>query len=716
VTFTPAPAGKGAASDPRDPTGFLRGADDSAAEPAERVDALDGIRALAVSLVVLFHLGVPGMAGGFLGVDVFFVLSGFLITTLLLRDIVANGRIDLTRFWARRMARLMPAALLVFLVIGVWALAAAPVFRRAGLGADLLWCLLYVGNWRFISTSSYFAFDGTTSPLLHLWSLGVEEQFYLIWPLVLQAVALLLAGMSAGRHARDDRVGARNRSTTAVMITGGVLAVVSAVLMAQLYVAAGPDRAYMGTDAKVFEPLLGAVFAAATLRPRVGELVRRYAQELMVFGLGALILAVALLGSASGPHPAYFFGGAVLTCLATVALVAGAANAPTDGGLGRLLANDGVTYLGRISYGVYLWHWPWAVWLLPDGRFNAAAALFVAAMTVASASVSYHLLELPLRTGRFRLVPPLSILRTGVVGIAVVSVIPVLLGGAPWYAGIAHSDPGPSGQASGAARQPRVMLVGDSVPLQLYGAFAEAGERSGVVIINDAHGGCAASGVVTVNPDGTPYDPVIPRLPGAPDGPICAGVIGDQKARVAKDRPTVVLWWSRYELGDFLGPGGKPVRAADPNYRAMQRNLLDAAVDRLSAGGATVVVVQPEPTGMKTADRCTADRRSEAAGECGAFLVRLRFDNQVRLQWIDVLREKAATDKRLKLVRVDDLFCRNQANPCDDRLPIAEDGRFGPPTPDYARPDGSHFAAEIRDRMAGEVLRRALAAAGSPSR
>lgn len=689
----------------RDDGGFLPGADDESPSTSERVGALDGIRALAVFLVLLFHVGMPGFSGGYLGVDVFFVLSGFLITTLLLRDIVAHGRIDLARFWARRMARLMPAAVLLFLVVGLWSLTAAPAFRRAGLGADTLWCLLYVGNWHFIASGSYFVYDGTTSPLVHLWSLGVEEQFYVVWPLVLQAVALLLAGVSAGRHALRDLPGARQRSTTAVMLTGGALAAASIWWMTQTYLAAGPDRAYMGTDTKVFEPLLGAVFAAATLRPRVGAWVRGHAQELMVAGLGGLMLGVALLGTPLGAHPVYFYGGAVAVCAAAVALVAGASKVDTDQGLGRLFASEGLTYLGRISYGIYLWHWPWAMWLLPEGRFDPGSALLVAAMTVATASASYHLVELPLRTGRFRVAPPARILRTGAAGMACTAVVPVLLGASPWYSGwgntVGVDHPGPIGH-------PRVMLVGDSVPLQLYGAFAQAGEHRDVVVINGAHGGCSASGVVTVNPDGSPYNPLIPRMPGAPDGPICAGVAADQKTLLEQEKPTVVLWWSRYEMGDLLGPDGRPVRAGDPGYRRLQQEALDAAVDRLSSGGAMVVAVDPEPTGAKTAEGCRPDRRSEPAGECAAFLMRLRFDEDVRRGWVELLHAKAQTDRRLRLVTVADLFCRNDANPCDDRLPLAENGAFGPPTSDPARVDGSHFAPEVRARIAGQVLSRAL--------
>ncbi|MBW3086403.1 hypothetical protein KEM60_02621 [Austwickia sp. TVS 96-490-7B] len=688
--------------------GFLPGADDEAPVPANRVDALDGVRTLAVALVILYHLGVPGFAGGYLGVDAFFVLSGFLITMLLLRDIVAHGRIDLVRFWARRMARLMPAALLLFLVVGIWSLTAAPEFRRPALGADLLWSLLYVGNWHFISTSSYFAYDGTTSPLIHLWSLGVEEQFYVVWPLILSVVAMLLASMSSGRHARRDVAGARHRTTAAVMITGSLCALWSAVAMARVFMDAGPDRAYMGTDTKMFEPLLGAVFAAAVLRPRVGRWVSRYAAWSMVLGCLGLAAAVALMGGTGAPSAGYFFGGAVATTVAVLAIVAGAVFVPQDKGVGAVFAHPVAAYLGRISYGLYLWHWPWALWLLPEGTFDPWRSVVVVAATTATAAASYHLVEMPLRSGWFRQVRPRRILQTGVAGVTAVCVIPVLLGATPWHAGTAgavaetsqRSEPTPG----------KVLLVGDSVPLQLNAAFAAAGQRSGLSVINGSHGGCGASGIITVNPDDTPYNPKTPRFGGVEDGPICRGVIPDQKAHIDADNPSVVLWWSRYEYADMWGPDDKPLRASDPGFEQAHRDVLDAAVARLTARGATLIVVQPEPTGLQTAADCRPDQK-DMGGGCAGFYVRMRFEDQVRQQWIGLLKEKAAHDPRVRLITISDVFCRNDANPCDDHLPLSVGGSFPPPQELLARPDGTHFGPMAREAVASTVLERAMKAA-----
>lgn len=694
--------------------GFLPGADDESATPLGRVDALDGVRCLAVFLVIFFHLGVPGLAGGFLGVDTFFVLSGFLITTLLLRDAVAHGRIDLPRFWARRMARLMPAALLLLVVVGVWSLTVGAPYRRAAIGTDLLWCLLYVGNWRFIASSSYFSFDGTTSPLLHLWSLGVEEQFYVVWPLVLATTAALLAGVSTGRHARRDRGGARRRSTTAVVIAAGLGMTLSVAAMVHSYLTAGADRAYMGTDSKVFEPLLGAVFAAALLRPRVSSWVQRFAAELMVAGLGGLILAVVVLGGEHGPTPAYYYGGAVLVSLTVVALVAGATKASTDRGIGRIFAHPVAAYLGRISYGLYLWHWPWVIWLQHEGSFNPGRAALVLAATLGSAVVSYHFLEVPLRSGRFRMARPVRILQVGAAGMAVTCALPIMLGATPWYGGINRSEAAPA-QAGGLP--PKLMLVGDSVPNQLFGAFAAVGHGRGIPVVNGAHGGCAASGIVTVNPDGSAFDPPIPRMPGAATGPICAGVIADQVSLVERERPSMILWWSRYEYADWMGPEGSPLRAGDPGFQEAQRAALDKAVDRLTAQGAVIVAVEPEPTGTKTAELCKPED-NDPDGQCAAFLIRLRFQDHVRQQWTQVLREKAAKDRRIRLIPASDLFCRTSTNPCDDRLPLLTEGSFPPPTADHARPDGSHFAPPVRQAMAEALLERVLAAVpqqGSPS-
>ena len=216
-------------------------------ERTSHVPALDGVRAVAVMLVLLFHLGVPGFGGGFLGVDVFFVLSGFLITSLLLAEMEKAGRVSLPAFWLRRARRLLPALVLVLLAVAAAAALDPSFIERSSLRGDLLSTTGYVANWHFIGTSSYFADNGFPSPLQHTWSLAIEEQFYLVWPVILAIVAWAIHAMRARK----------------VAIGGAALAVgaASAVALALLWTAGHPERAYMGTDSRIFEPLLGALGA-----------------------------------------------------------------------------------------------------------------------------------------------------------------------------------------------------------------------------------------------------------------------------------------------------------------------------------------------------------------------------------------------------------------------------------------------------------------------
>ena len=170
----------------------------------QHVRALDGMRAIAVLLVIAFHVRLPGFRAGFVGVDIFFVLSGFLITSLLLEEIRRTGRVSLSAFWARRARRLLPALVLVLLTVGVVTALTATYTERASMRGDLLATTGYVANWHFVQTSTYFADIGVDSPLEHTWSLAIEEQFYLLWP-------LLVFGVAAVRSATADRRGRPRR-------------------------------------------------------------------------------------------------------------------------------------------------------------------------------------------------------------------------------------------------------------------------------------------------------------------------------------------------------------------------------------------------------------------------------------------------------------------------------------------------------------------------
>ncbi|MGZ4592304.1 MAG: acyltransferase family protein, partial [Actinomycetes bacterium] len=212
---------------------------------SQYVPALDGIRALAVTAVLVFHGGLPWMRGGFLGVDAFFVLSGYLITSLLLSEWQRTGSIALAGFWGRRARRLLPALLLMVVVVTIGARSLLPADEVRLLRGDGLAALFYVANWRMIfKGGDYFTQTAAPSPLQHTWSLGIEEQFYLLWPL------LLLAVFAARKPLR------------LLLIVCGVGAVVSAVALAFVYHADGPVRAYYGTDTRGASLLMGAGLAA----------------------------------------------------------------------------------------------------------------------------------------------------------------------------------------------------------------------------------------------------------------------------------------------------------------------------------------------------------------------------------------------------------------------------------------------------------------------
>ena len=346
------------------------------------VGALDGLRALAVAAVRLYHGGDAWLPGGFLGVDVFFVLSGYLITSLLLVELRGTGRIHLVRFWARRARRLLPAA---FLVIGVCVVVAA-LFLPADFArtrADALASFAYVNNWhQLLADRSYFAGFARPSLLGHLWSLAVEEQFYLLWPL---ALGLVLT-----------RLGRRG----AVLLTV-VAAVASALAMALLFTPGqDPSRVYFGTDTHASGLLVGALLAFAwplggtVSEPRPGA--RRVLDGAALGGLAVVLLAMATW---QDYDPLVYRGGMLAVALATAVLVAAVVHPASRVGLALGVAP--LRWVGRRSYGIYLWHWPVMALSRPDADLTWNHTLLLAlqsALTVALAAASYRWVEQPVRT------------------------------------------------------------------------------------------------------------------------------------------------------------------------------------------------------------------------------------------------------------------------------------------------------------------------------
>ena len=345
---------------------------------------LDGLRAIAVVAVIVFHL-VPGAwPGGFIGVDVFFVISGFLITSLLLREQHLTGRIALARFWKRRARRLLPALAIVVAITGgaAWALGGDLL---TGFGRQVLGAATFSANWLSIAADATY-FDHTAPELLrNLWSLGIEEQFYLIWPIVMIALC---------------RVSKRRWR----MLSVGVIAAASVIAMALLFEPSDITRVYFGTDTHSFPLVIGALlaFAVSSWPSRAigwSRAARFWTPWVAVPGLIGLTVAFAQV---SGDDPATYRGGLLAVALCTALVIAGAI--VPGSWIGSMLDAVPFTYIGRRSYGLYLWHWPVFVLVtaaLPtwprDGLSALALGAIALIITSVAALLSYRFVEMPIR-------------------------------------------------------------------------------------------------------------------------------------------------------------------------------------------------------------------------------------------------------------------------------------------------------------------------------
>ncbi|HWE82521.1 MAG TPA: acyltransferase family protein [Gaiellaceae bacterium] len=351
---------------------------------------LDGLRALAVSAVVLYHLGFGWASGGLLGVGVFFTLSGYLITDLLLAQ-VADGRIRLDDFWRARGRRLLPGLLSMLLVVSPWvALTGRHVPGFAGAVAA---SILYVGNWQLIYEHvSYFARFGPPSPIGHLWSLAIEEQFYIVWPIAL--------GLGAHFVRERSRVpGVRPRLALLTVALAGA----SAVEMAVLYrPSLDTSRVYFGTDTRAFALLVGAALAMVWPSNRLRVDVAAGARRLCdAVGVLALVGVAALVWETSEYSTFLYQGGLVLLSVATAVLIAAVVHPAAR--IGRVLGARPLRFVGVRSYGIYLWHMPVIALTTPAGahRVDLLRAALQVAATILLASASWRFLEEPIRRRTF---------------------------------------------------------------------------------------------------------------------------------------------------------------------------------------------------------------------------------------------------------------------------------------------------------------------------
>ena len=492
--------------------------------------ALDGLRALAVSAVVLYHAGVTWARGGLLGVDVFFVLSGYLITGLLLSEKRRTGTISLGNFWIRRARRLLPALLLVLVAVAiVWRLTAPPA-SLPGVRSDALATLFYSANWHFaVAGQGYFASFADPSPLLHMWSLGVEEQFYLIWPLVVVAVL-------------GWRI-VRSRGAQRLLVVTVVGSIASAVLMAALALnmsGGGGDGTinwiYYGTATRVQALLTGATLVvgmhlagrdligrrwrrapgapggpggpggrAQPSRAAVPELPPVWRSVLTVAGIATMAVLLVILCSVDGLSSWLYRGGFLLVAVLVTVSLASVVLVPTNP-LARVLSVAPVVWLGRISYGVYLWHWPIDLYLNGDrtGLHGTALLLLRLSVTLAVSAASYYLVEKPIRTGRLPIPQPRVVVPAAVAGLTALLILTPLpasnasdLGrldaqGSTEGVPVAPATHGVAGAALGTPANPLgVLLIGDSVAWSLgRGLETSAASNHGVRFTNQGVWGC----------------------------------------------------------------------------------------------------------------------------------------------------------------------------------------------------------------------------------
>lgn len=635
---------------------------------AER-PALDGLRAIAALLVLFFHAGVPFLAGGYLGVDVFFVLSGFLITSILIIEFRSTGRIRFSSFYARRARRLLPAALLVLLVTAVVYRNVAPPVALLENEGGFVAAAVYLSNWFFMAQSQdYFAEAAYPSPVLHYWSLSVEEQFYVLWP------ALLIGILFAVRR--------RPRLVLPAMV---VLAAAGVAVSAWL-TASAPESAYFNTIARVYQLLLGAVLAAWVVRSTIGSRPR-IGTSLAVVGLVGLITLAVI-------DPSPWLGG-VLACAATLAVLAG--NEFGAGAVARGLSARPMRALGRWSYSIYLWHWPVIVIGGIIGVLPAPWPLRVAAVTavtIALAALTYRFVERPFQSiaigsaGRRR-----AIIGTGLASSVAAAVVLAAIVSVPSTVRTTYAEAveGQETATDGAEAvefvpassedRPTVMVIGDSHANYWRDAFTEYGREYDVEVVFVTRLSCPWMRVPAIDPETGGDFRCEQRL--------------WNRALQAIDRykPDLVLLTSRSILSRELRLNGRVVAAEEPGWEAAVRNGINRSLRDLQGRVGAIALIEPVPETDTSMLDCVLryDDPRQARGRCDQRSIdKAGMDTVERL-----FREVDRRDPTVVSISLDEAICPGGVCPAvSNGVPTYRDHQHL--TWDFAR----QVLPKLKDRLA----------------
>nr|WP_240163934.1 acyltransferase family protein [Mycolicibacterium sphagni] len=551
---------------------------------------MNGIRGVAVALVLVGHSGIPGVTGGFIGVDIFFVLSGFLITSLLLDEIGRTGQLDLGSFWVRRARRLLPALLIMVLAV-IAARLLFPPDAVSDLRNDATAAFLWVANWAFVShETDYFSQGAPPSPLQHTWSLGVEEQYYLIWPVLIAAVAVLLA-VIARRRGKTPTIVAVRRAVLVLAVLGTVGSAAEAILMSS---DAALNRVYFGTDTRAQALLIGAAAAALLVRdwPAImAGLPLIHSRWVRWLAWGVPLAGVAVLAAithvATGSATEFHNGLLIVVAVAAVAVIAPVA-LEQNGPVAWVLSTPPLVALGVISYGVYLWHWP--VFLVLNGERTdwSGSALFAArcAVTLVLAVGSWWLIERPVRRWRPVHVPQLRLAAATMATAVAVAIVVVPVGtridpSSPDITQAALVAPVETVRVAAPShagpREHTVSVFGDSIGWTMMRYLPPT---PGISFLDRTTIGC---GLVR----GGPYRYSGQSLEQKPE---CDAWPERWAQRIAYDKPDVVLMMiGRWEVVDRKW-NGNWAHIGQPDFDKYLESELHHALDILSSTGALVVV------------------------------------------------------------------------------------------------------------------------------